>query len=104
MKLERKIVLSIETAIDGGNISIMEDEDEIDFWKSIKGGLKAEDFLEEVSKILDKNKIEKKCIKLITISNEPGNSTGIKIGLSTARGLGRAFNCEVIEVSLLKVI
>jgi tRNA threonylcarbamoyl adenosine modification protein YeaZ len=104
MELERKIILSIETAIGGGSVSIIEDKDEIDFWEGSREGLKAEDFLGEISKILDKNKIEKKNIKLLTVSNGPGSSTGIKIGLATARGLGTALNCEVIEVSLLRAI
>jgi len=60
--------------------------------------------LVEISKVLDKNKIWKKNIKLITVSSGPGSSTGIKIGLATARGLGTALNCEVIEVSLLDAI
>ncbi len=104
MKLERKIILSIETAIEGGSISIIEGENEIDFWQGIKEGLKAEEFLGEISKVLDKNKIEKKYIKSIIVSNGPGSSTGIKIGLATARGLGTALSCKVIEVSLLETI
>ncbi len=104
MKLERKIILSIETAIEGGSVSIVEGENEIDFWKGIKEGLVAEDFLGEISKVLDKNKIAKKYIKLITVSNGPGSFTGIKIGLATARGLGTALNCRVIEVPLLEAI
>jgi len=104
MKLERKIILSIETAIEGGSISIIEGENEIDFWQGIKEGLKAEEFLGEISKVLDKNKIEKKNIKSIIVSNGPGSSTGIKIGLATARGLGTALSCKVIEVSLLETI
>ncbi len=104
MKPERKIILSIETAIEGGSISIIEGKDEIDFWIGIRETLKAEDFLVEISRVLDKNKIGKKNIKLITVSNGPGSSTGIKIGLATARGLGTALNCEVIEVSLLEAI
>jgi tRNA threonylcarbamoyl adenosine modification protein YeaZ len=104
MEPERKIILSIETAIEGGSISIIEGENEIDFWQSIKEGLKAEEFLGEISKVLDKNKIEKKYIKSIIVSNGPGSSTGIKIGLATARGLGTALSCKVIEVSLLETI
>lgn len=104
MKSEKRIILSIETAIEGGSISITDSKDEIDFWIGAKEGLKAEDLLVEISKILDKNKIERKHIKLITVSNGPGSSTGVKIGLATARGLGTALNCEVIEVSLLEAI
>jgi len=104
MKPERKIVLSIETAVEGGSISVIEGKDEIDFWIGNKEGLKAEDFLLEISKILGKNKIGKKNIKSIIVSNGPGSSTGLKIGLATARGLGTALNCEVIEISLLEAI
>ncbi len=104
MEPERKITLSIETSIEGGSISIIEDRDEIDSWIGTKESTKAEDFLVEISIILGKNKIERKHIKLIAVSNGPGSSTGIKIGLATARGLGTALNCKVIEVSLLEVI
>jgi tRNA threonylcarbamoyl adenosine modification protein YeaZ len=104
MEPERKIILSIETAIEGGSISIIEGKDEIDFWIGTKEGLKAEDFLLEISKILDKNEIGKKNIKSIIVSSDPGSSTGIKIGLATARGLGTALNCEVMEISLLEAI
>ena len=104
MEPERKITLSIETSIGGGSISIIEDRDEIDSWIGTKESTKAEDFLVEISIILGKNKIERKHIKLIAVSNGPGSSTGIKIGLATARGLGTALNCKVIEVSLLEVI
>ncbi len=104
MEPERKIILSIETAIEGGSISIIEGKDEIDFWIGNKESLKAEVFLLEISKILDKNKIEKKNIKSIIVSNGPGSSTGLKIGLATARGLGTVLNCEVIEVSLFEAV
>lgn len=104
MKPDRKIIVSIETAIEGGSISIIENREEIDFWKGTKEGSKAEDFLVEISGILDKNKIERKHIKLINVSNGPGTSTGIKIGLAMAKGLGTALNCEVMEVSLLEAI
>ncbi|MBA3692874.1 MAG: tRNA (adenosine(37)-N6)-threonylcarbamoyltransferase complex dimerization subunit type 1 TsaB [Acidobacteria bacterium] len=104
MEPERKIILSIETAIEGGSISIIEGKDEIDFWIGNKESLKAEVFLLEISKILDKNKIEKKNIKSIIVSNGPGSSTGLKIGLATARGLGTALNCEVIEISLFEAV
>ena len=97
MILEKNIVLSIETTIEGASISIIEDEYKIDFWKGITEGLKAEDFLVEISQVFYRNKIEKKNIKLVIVSSGSKSSTGIKIGLATARGLGRALNCEVIE-------
>jgi tRNA threonylcarbamoyl adenosine modification protein YeaZ len=104
MKSEKRITLSIETAIEGGSISIIDGTEEVDFWIGAKDSLKAEEFLVEISKILKKNKIDKKHIKLVTVSNGPGSSTGIKIGLATARGIGTALNCEVVEISLLEAI
>jgi len=103
MKLERKIILSIETAVEG-SISIREGEDEIDFWSSDKEKLNAEDFLAEIAKILDKNKIAREDIKLIAVADGLGSATGMKIGLATARGLATALNCKVIEASFLNAI
>ena len=104
MNKDRKVILSIETSFEGGSISILNEGIEIDFWTGAKDVSKAEDVLAEIAKILNRNKIDKKHIKLITVSNEFGSSTGVKIGLAIARGLGMALGCEVFEKSILEAL
>lgn len=88
--------LAIETAIRGGSLSLMKDEQEVDFWVGDKNVSKAEDVLEQISNMLKNNEIKK--IDLIAVSVGQGSSTGIRIGLATALGLRKSYNCEIVEV------
>lgn len=81
---------------------MLEDDREIDFWIGNNNVSKAEDVLEQVSDILENNGIKK--IDLIAVSDGPGSSTGIRIGLATALGLRKSFNCEIVRVSVFEAI
>ena len=99
MKTDKNITLAIETAIEGGSLSILQDRDEIASWSGTKAVSKAEDVLEQIAELLENNKIEKSTLNSIAVSNGPGSSTGIKIGLSIAKGLGNALKISVCEIS-----
>jgi tRNA threonylcarbamoyl adenosine modification protein YeaZ len=94
--------LAIETAIRGGSLSLIKDEQEIDFWIGNKNVSKAEDVLEQISNLLKINQINN--IDLIAVSKGPGSSTGIRIGLATALGLSKPFSCKVTEVSVFEAL
>lgn len=93
------IILAIEAAIEGGSISISDGQREIDFWVGTKKVSRSEDLLNEISKLLIKNKLNKEDIKMIAVSDSIGSHTGIRIGLSTALGLSKALNCQVKSFS-----
>lgn len=97
----KNIILSIETAVRGGSVSILRGGREIDFWVGQSEISKSEDILEEIKKLLDRNGIDKKFIKLIMFSNGPGSFTGIRIGAATALGLRRTLKCESAGTSVL---
>jgi tRNA threonylcarbamoyl adenosine modification protein YeaZ len=99
MKDYKNIILAIETAIEGGSLSILEDGIEIGSWSGTKAVSKAEDVLEQIAELLKNNRIEKSALKSIAVSDGPGSSTGIKIGLSIAKGLGNALKIPVGEIS-----
>ncbi len=99
---KNEIIISIESAIQGGSLSILIDGQEVDYWVGEKSVSKSEDLLDEISNLLKKNSIEKNNIKFIAVSDSVGSYTGIRIGLATALGLGKAFNeSKVIRVSIL---
>jgi len=103
MKNEQ-IVLSIETAVRGGSISLLKGEREIDFWLGTNKVSKAEDILEQISVLLAKNKVEKHQIDLITVSHGPGSMTGIRIGIALAKGLKKSLDCLMKSVSVLDAL
>ena len=100
MKFEKNIILSIETTFEGGSLALYKGETEIDSWSGTKQVSKAEDILEQISELLKKNKIEKKHLQLIAVSDGSGSSTGAKIGLAIAKGLGDALAVKVVKLSV----
>ncbi len=94
--LKHTTVLGIETAIQGGSLSLLREGSEIDFWIGEKNISKAEDVLEQISEILKKNNLKK--VDLIAVSTGPGSATGLRIGLATAYGLRKSWDCGIIGI------
>ncbi len=101
---ERKVILSIETAAQGGSLSILANGKEIDGWCGTLEISKAEDVLEQIAKLLRENNILKSQIKLIVISKDAGSSTGQKIGLALAKGLTKSIKCDLVEISVMEAL
>lgn len=100
MKAGKKLTLAIETAIDGGSLSLSEGDTEIDCWIGECDVSKSEDVLGGLFTLLKRNSLKIEQINLIAVSTEAGSLTGLKIGLATAKGLTRASECSLIEISL----
>lgn len=96
-----KITLAIETAVLGGSLSLVRDGMEIDHWIGGDGVSRSEDLLLSISKILDKNSIDKKQIGNIAVSTGPGSYTGIRVGMATALGLKNSLNVPCTGVQVL---
>jgi len=99
---KKEFILSIETAVQGGSISLLRGIDELDCWIGTREISKSEDVLEEIKKILERNDLEKERIKKIVVSRGPGSYTGVRIGMAVAYGLKRAFDCDLVGVSVLE--
>jgi tRNA threonylcarbamoyl adenosine modification protein YeaZ len=104
MRNDECIILAIETALDGGSLSIIKDGAEIAFWTGMKPVSKAEEILEQIAELLKNSGIQKKHLNLIAVSKGPGSSTGAKIGQSIAKGLGNALGISVFEVSAAEAL
>jgi tRNA threonylcarbamoyl adenosine modification protein YeaZ len=103
-KLEGKYILALETAIDGGSVSILADEVEVDFVKGNQNLSKSEDLLTLLDDLLTRNKINKNQIGLIAVSIGAGSLTGLRIGKAIALGLGNSLNIMVVEVNLFAAL
>lgn len=98
------IILAIEAAVHGGNISLFEGKCEIASWHGVTEISRAEDLLFNIAELFEQTKTDRKNVNLIAVSNGPGSYTGIRIGLATAFGLGNALGIECFGVSLLRAI
>ena len=100
----KNIVLAIETAVQGGSLSLLEKGKEVDFWQGSGSISKSADVLDEISRLFQKNKIKKNQIEQIVVSRGPGSFTGTRIGLALALGLKKSLGCDICGVSVLEAM
>ncbi len=101
---EKNISLSIETAVQGGSLSLFQDASEIDFQIGTRGILNSEGVLEEIKIILERNGVGKNSIKKIVVSRGPGSYTGVRVGMAVGFGLKKALGCEMVGMSTLEAL
>ena len=104
MDNDSTIILSIESAVRGGTISLLRDDAEIANWTGASGVSRAEDLLANIDRMLSENGISRHKIGLIAVSAGPGSFTGIRIGIATALGLKNGLGVEMSSVSALKAM
>lgn len=82
----------------------MSDGVEIDGWRGQGGVSRAEDLLPNIDLLLTRSKISKIDIRAIAVSAGPGSFTGIRIGIATALGLGKALSIKIMTIPILDAI
>lgn len=93
------LVLGLETAGEHGCVGLVQDDrvlSEIVFHAAMKHG---ERLLPAVEAALELAEIQKRDLDLIVASVGPGSFTGLRIGLSMAKGLARALEIPLVGVS-----
>ncbi len=101
---EKKITLSIETAVEGGSLSVLEGVSELDCQIGRQQISSSKDVLEEIQKILERNNIRKKNVEKIVVSRGPGSFTGVRVGLAIGFGLKKALDCQLVGMSTLEAM
>jgi tRNA threonylcarbamoyladenosine biosynthesis protein TsaB len=101
---EKDLTLSIETAIQGGSISLLQGITELDHWIGSKEISKSEDVLQEIKNIFDRNNLKKEELKRIVVSKGPGSHTGVRIGTAIGIGLTKALECELVGFFVLEAM
>lgn len=98
---ERPLILSLETSTRAGGVAVLR-ADKVLAEKA--GGEKSshsEELLADINEILQKSDLKLHQINLLAIAVGPGSFTGLRIGLSTARALGKALKIPVAGISTL---
>jgi tRNA A37 threonylcarbamoyladenosine modification protein TsaB len=104
LEQKNKIVWGLETGLNGGSLSVVQNGREIESRSGLTTLSKSEDILFLLEEILRKHAIRRENINLIAISSEHGSLTGNRIGMAISKGLADAFSAEIVSVSLLKIL
>jgi tRNA threonylcarbamoyladenosine biosynthesis protein TsaB len=101
---EKDLTLSIETAVQGGSISLLRGTIELAHCIGSKDVSRSEDVLQEIRNIFDRNDLRKEELKRIVVSRGPGSHTGVRIGMAIGIGLRKALDCELIGSFVLEAM
>lgn len=98
------LILNIETSTNVCSIALSENG-KILFSKSNSEGMSHAALLSVfIAEALDVIKLEEKRIDAVAVSSGPGSYTGLRIGVSTAKGLCYGFGIPLIAVSTLEIL
>ena len=97
-------ILAIESTIGDGSVSLLlaGDAGPIEILDS--GASRAEKIIGKIDDLFRKASVSKNVLDLIAVSIGPGSYSGIRIGISTAFGLGHALGVPVVGVSVLEAL
>ena len=98
------IILSIESAIGGGSLSLLRDAETLASTSGRAGVSRAEDLLLNIAEILEQAEVKKWEIDTVAVSVGPGSFTGLRIGIATAIGLATALEKPCVGVPLFESI
>ena len=97
------IVLNIETATTNCSVSLSKDGETLVLKEDNSAGYShAETLHVYINNVFEEAKISAKDIDAVAVSKGPGSYTGLRIGVSSAKGLCYALNKPLISVSTLE--
>jgi tRNA threonylcarbamoyladenosine biosynthesis protein TsaB len=97
-------ILAIESAVGDGSISIWRDDPATSIDRNHSDASRAEKIIIEIDGLIQEAGFSKNDLDLIAVSIGPGSYSGIRIGVSTALGLGHALGIPVVGVSVLDAL
>ncbi|MFN5209241.1 MAG: tRNA (adenosine(37)-N6)-threonylcarbamoyltransferase complex dimerization subunit type 1 TsaB [Bacteroidota bacterium] len=94
-------LLHIETATACCSVSISREGHVIDTNEAIEGNLHAEQLHQMTRELLNKNNLTNKAPLAVSVGSGPGSYTGMRIGVSFAKGLCMAYDVPLLGISSL---
>ena len=95
--------LAFDTSTDIMGVCLERDENYYIY--TAKAGLKhSENLLKEIDHLYSGSGTDKKSTELIVCAKGPGSFTGLRIGMSIAKGLADGFGCPVVSVPTLDIL
>jgi tRNA threonylcarbamoyladenosine biosynthesis protein TsaB len=97
-------ILSIETATTACSVALHTDGELILDIKKLQEKSHSEDMMQMVQDLLKTSKIGTSELDAVAISGGPGSYTGLRIGVSSAKGLCFGLNIPLIAINTLEVM
>jgi tRNA threonylcarbamoyl adenosine modification protein YeaZ len=101
---DEKIILVIETTQKKGSVSLFIDGVLSESIVEDEKKSKSKNFLELIDKVLTGSGVDKQQINSIVVSGGPGSITGIRTGISLAKGLSDALCIDYFVVDIFEVL
>ena len=99
------LILNIESSSTNSSISVSENGRLIDFIENNDPKYKQSDTIHQnILDLIKKNKLNINYFDAIAISKGPGSYTGLRVGLSSAKGLCYALDIPLISINTLEII
>jgi len=98
------LILNIDTALDDAMVSLAEDGSVLQSAINAKKNDHAAWIQGAIQKLLENGKYSMRNLNAVGVSIGPGSYTGLRIGLSTAKGLCYALQIPLIAVGTLEVL
>ncbi|MBT3647359.1 MAG: tRNA (adenosine(37)-N6)-threonylcarbamoyltransferase complex dimerization subunit type 1 TsaB [Flavobacteriales bacterium] len=98
------LILNIESATTMCSVALGRDGECIDVLEVDDGYTHAENLASYCAQIIEKNGIKPQALDAISVSKGPGSYTGLRIGISLAKGLAYSLNKPLIGISTLQAM
>lgn len=98
------VILSIETSTSICSVALHQEGKLLSVFESKEGGAHAEQLMRLIELALDSQSLSVPNLDAIAVSEGPGSYTGLRIGVSTAKGLAFGRDLRLIGVSTLKAL
>ncbi len=97
-------ILCIETATINCSVALTQNNSVLAFKETTVKNSHAETVTVFIEELLAENNIDLSWLNAVAVSKGPGSYTGLRIGVSTAKGLCYALDIPLLAVSTLKVL
>lgn len=98
------LILNIETAIDTASISLGDNGKSVGYDECTAKNAQASWLHTAIKELLKNCSVDLSALDAIAVSNGPGSYTGLRIGLSTAKGLCYALQKPLITINTLEIM
>lgn len=98
------LILALETATDQGSVALVTEDRLLAEYSLKSPGTYLQRLLPGLEGLLQATGTALQALGAIAVSQGPGNFTGLRIGLATAKGLAWALGCPLVPVPSLEVL